>query len=181
LNEQLEVLKDVTLRLEAARIAYMVSGSTALNYYAQPRLTRDIDIVLELEAADVARLTNLFSDRYYLDEESIRDAIARPGMFNIIHLGYIVKVDCIVRKESEYRHVEFARRHRVEAAGVSFSIVSPEDLLLSKLDWARESLSELQLSDVRNLIASVSGLDWEYLCRWAASLGVAELLEEVRL
>ena len=48
MSEQLEVLKLVADRLEQAGMAYMISGSMALNYYAQPRLTRDIDIVIAL-------------------------------------------------------------------------------------------------------------------------------------
>lgn len=48
MSEQLDVLKLVADRLQHAGIAYMISGSTAMNYYAQPRLTRDIDLVVAL-------------------------------------------------------------------------------------------------------------------------------------
>lgn len=72
-------------------------------------------------------------------------------------------------------------RHREGAAPLgSFPIVSPEDLLLSKLEWASDSHSDFQLRDVRSLIASVPGLDWAYIDRWAVELGVAALLAEVR-
>ena len=79
----------------------------------------------------------------------------------------MVKVDCVVRKETEYRREEFARRRAVSVEDQQVFIVSPEDLILSKLDWAKESRSQMQLDDVRNLLRSVQGLDTEYLNRWA--------------
>jgi len=59
-------------------------------------------------------------------------------------------------------------------------MVSPEDLLLSKLHWAKDSRSELQLRDARNLIACVGDLDWGYIETWARDLSVEGLLAEVR-
>lgn len=100
----------------------------ALNHYAQPRMTGDVDRV--------------------------------------------VKVDRIVRKLTPYRVEEFRRRRRVDYAGISLWIVAPEDLALSHSDF--------QLRDVRSLIAAVAELDWDYLERWAAELGVSDLLAEVR-
>jgi hypothetical protein len=91
----------------------------------------------------------------------------------------VVKVDCIVRKETDYRRLEFSRRRPVEITGNRIFIVSAEDLLISKLEWASGSRSELQLIDVRNLIDSVTDLDWDYVRRWTASLGLGGLLDEV--
>jgi hypothetical protein len=51
-SEEIEVLRIVTERLEAAEMPYMVTGSMALGVYAVPRMTRDIDLVVELAAAD---------------------------------------------------------------------------------------------------------------------------------
>ena len=50
----------------------------------------------------------------------------------------------------------------------------------SKLLWAAESHSEMQLQDVRNLIRSVADFDWTYIERWADELTIGELLREVR-
>jgi hypothetical protein len=89
-------------------------------------------------------------------------------------------VDFIVRKETPYRQEEFARRIAVEIDGVTMWLVTAEDLLLSKLVWAAESQSEMQLQDARNLIRSGVDLDWTYIERWANELTVGELLREVR-
>jgi hypothetical protein len=179
MTEQLEVLHDIVARLDEAGIPYMVSGSVAVNYYALPRMTRDIDLVVELRRGDVARLEEVLGQDYYFSPEAATAALARRTMFNLIHQEFMVKVDCIVRKDTEYRRLEFSRRRQVQVPGISFSIVTPEDLILSKLDWARESRSELQLGDVHNLIEAVSGLDRDYLATWASKLGVADLLDEM--
>jgi hypothetical protein len=180
MSEQLDVLKLVAERLHQADIAYMVSGSIALSYYAQPRLTRDIDIVVALRLEDATRVTNLFATDFYIDADAVRHAIAQLGMFNIIHYAHVMKVDFIVRKNTPYRHEEFARRYAVDIDGVTMWFVTAEDLLLSKLAWAAESRSEIQLQDVRNLIQSVAHLDWTYIERWGSELMVSELLREVR-
>jgi hypothetical protein len=180
MNDELEVLKLVATRLDAAGLAYMVSGSMAMNYYAQPRMTRDIDIVVELAPADAHRVVALFSPDFYCDADAVADAIAQYGMFNLIHSESVTKVDCIVRKDAPYRREEFRRRQRVEVDGTTLSIVSAEDLLLSKLHWAKDTRSELQLRDARNLIVSVDALDWNYIEKWAKELTVSNLLAEVR-
>ena len=180
MSEQLDVLKLVVERLQRVDIAYMISGSMALNYYAQPRLTRDIDIVVALRREDAERVTSLFAADFYIDADAVRNAIAQLGMFNIIHYDHVMKVDCIVRKDTSYRQEEFTRRIAVEIDGVTMWLVTAEDLLLSKLVWAAESHSEMQLQDVHNLIRAVADLDWTYIERWANELTVGELLREVR-
>lgn len=180
MSEELDLLKLVAARLADAGIPYMVSGSTALSLYAEPRMTRDIDIVVELTEDDVARVADLFSEDFYCDADMIREAVARQGTFNLIHTDSVIKVDLIVRKGTAYRREEFARRRAVRIDEATIWFVAPEDLLLSKLAWAKESRSAIQLGDVRSLIACVADLDWPYVERWASDLTVCALLREVR-
>jgi hypothetical protein len=175
---ELDVLRDVTGRLEAAGIDYMLTGSMAMNYYAEPRMTRDIDLVVALQRGDAARLREVFGRDYYLPEEDLDRAISKPGMFNIVHLDSIVKVDFIVRKNEPYRQAEFSRRVLLDLPGFHVWAASREDLILSKLVWARDSGSELQLRDVKNLLAGET--DGKYLDEWAERLTVASLLKECR-
>ena len=180
MSDELDVLKSVTAQLEGAGIPYMVTGSMAANFYAVPRMTRDIDLVVELSERDVDRVNRLFQQEYYIDRDMVQRAVRDHAMFNMIHNALVVKVDCVVRKETEYRREEFARRRAVSVADQQVFIVSPEDLILSKLDWAKESRSQMQLDDVRNLLRSVQGLDTAYLNRWADRLGLTTLYQEVR-
>ena len=174
---ELLALRDLCARIDAAGVGYMLTGSLAMAYYARPRMTRDIDLVIELAVDAVNTLTTALGADYYLDADAIRDALRDGRPCNTIHLPTVVKIDLIPRKPGEYRLTEFGRRHRVNFAGADLWIVSREDLILSKLDWARDSRSELQLRDVRHLLEGP--LEREYLQRWAAHLGLERLLEEV--
>jgi hypothetical protein len=179
MSEELEVLKTVTRRLEMAAIPYMITGSMAVNYYAVPRMTRDIDLVVELSEPDVDRVIRLFQVDFYIEREAVETALRERTMFNIIHHAFVIKVDVVIRKESEYRFEEFSRRQRISVDGHEMCIVTPEDLILSKLEWAKNTQSEVQLSDVRNLLTGVEGLDRNYLTRWASRLGLESLYREV--
>ena len=175
-----EVLLAVVRQLDLAAIPYMLSGSMALNFYAQPRMTRDVDLVVELHAKDAERIVALFEPDFACDLEEIQSAIRSERMFNLIHTEKVVKVDFIVRKSTAYRKEEFQRRRRVEFLGTPIWVVAAEDLVLSKLAWAKDSHSDFQLRDVRNVLRMVKDLDWPYLEQWAGDLEVEELLTEVR-
>jgi hypothetical protein len=179
MSEELEVLKTVTGRLVTADIPYMITGSMAANYYTVPRMTRDIDLVVELSGPDVDRVIELFQDDFYIEREAVETALRERTMFNIIHNAFVIKVDVVIRKESEFRFEEFSRRKRISVEGHEMFIVSPEDLILSKLEWAKNTRSEVQLADVRNLLTGVEGLDRNYLTQWANRLRLESLYREV--
>lgn len=175
---ELDVLRLVSERLTAGGWQFMLTGSFALAHYATPRMTRDLDIVVAIEARDVDRIASAFSDDFYIDAEDVRSAVASQRLFNLMHFASGIKVDFIVRKSSDYRLAEFDRRQPVTMGGVPTWIVSKEDLILSKLVWAQESGSELQRRDIRLLLNCAP--DLQYLNQWASRLGVAELLDELR-
>ncbi len=174
---ELDVLGIVSERLSAQGLAFMLTGSFALAHYATPRMTRDIDLVVEIAERDVDTLVRAFARDFYVDGDAARTAIRSETLFNLMHLESGIKVDLIVRKDSEYRAVEFARRRVVDFAGVRTSIVAAEDLILSKLIWARETNSDLQRRDVLQLLASP--VDLEYVRHWAVRIGVSDLLESL--
>lgn len=178
MSAEVEVVQDAVGRLEGAGIAYMITGSFALSCYVQPRMTRDIDFVVELGSLSAAQVNALFAPDYYVSWEDVARAIRERGMFNLFHHEKLVKLDFIVRKPSEYRQHEFERRQRVRVSGFDAWFVSKEDLILSKLIWAKPSMSELQFRDVGLLLAS--GADEAYLGAWAPKLGVDGLLERCR-
>src|SRR5438309_6938566 len=173
---EIDIVRDISQRFEQVGIPYMLTGSMAMNYYAQPRMTRDIDVVIAIAPDDVHRVAALFQPDYYVSEERIRESIVRESIFNLIHQDTVIKVACIIRKRSEYRRVEFERRHKISILDFSTFIVSKEDLIISKLFWAKDSHSEIQLGDVKNLIAT--GYDEGYLRRWTRQLGLDSLFQK---
>lgn len=177
MTEELQLLRDIVIRLESAEIDYMLTGSVALNCYAQPRMTRDIDLVVAFFLKDAVRIQEILGPDYYVSEDAAREAVSNQTSFNAIHQGTLIKVDFMVRKRDDYRLHEFKRRIRLNLAGFEIWVVSKEDLILSKLHWAAESLSQRQLSDVENLIAT--GCDTEYLRTWSAALNLTDMLTRV--
>jgi len=174
---EIEIVRDVSERLERAGVAFMLTGSMAMNAYAQPRMTRDVDVVIEVQPDDASRLVRAFSPDYYVDAAAVERALSAQTLFNIIHQELVFKVDCIVRKNAPFRLTEFARRQRLRIAGFDTWVVSKEDLILSKLCWGFDSRSEYQARDIRNLLAT--GCDRAYVEKWAAELGVIDYLAEI--
>lgn len=177
--EELEVLKTVVQRLNDASIQYIVSGSIAGNFYAQPRMTRDVDIVIQLAHSDIDKIYNLFKDDFYIDKISVAEALKGRGMFNIIHNEKVVKIDFIIAQDTDYERMKFQRKVIKKIDGINLDLISPEDLILSKLLWAKDSHSELQLKDVKNMISfNRNSLDLNYLKSWADRLSLNSLLNE---
>lgn len=178
---ELDILHVVVSRLEAAGIAYMVTGSIAATIFGPPRMTRDVDLVIELEPIQGADIIQaLFAADFLSDADSIRNAIRDRGMFNLIHREEVIKVDFIVRKNTPYREMEFQRRQKTLLGGEPVWVATPEDLILSKLLWAKPSHSEVQMRDVRGLVGSGRRLDRPYIDRWAAELGIMDQWQEVQ-
>ncbi len=121
----------------------------------------------------------LADEDFYVDQLSIERAVNNHGIFNIIHNEYVIKIDFIVKKAVEFRQVEFQRRRQIVIDKVSMWIVSPEDLILSKLWWAKDSLSEMQMSDIKNLMGSADDIDKIYIDEWVSKMNLTEIYRKI--
>lgn len=166
-----ELLKKVTGLLDQKGIQYMVSGSLAFNVYCIPRMSMDIDFVIELNQANVADFLGIFKSGYYMNEETVRQEIKRKGMFNVIDHRSGLKMDFIVRKDTEYRRLEFSRKIRKLLEDIPVWMVSPEDLIISKIEWIQQLQSEKQSFDIRMLLAT-PGIDKSYINFWCDKLNL---------
>ncbi len=176
-EEQNNVLKDCSERLDKLGIPYMLTGSMALIHYAQPRTTTDIDIIIELTSDDVENFIKEFEPDYYVPQSRIKDAIYRNRMFNLLNQQTIIKIDCVIRKDDEFNLLAFSRRRQVKYTDYfDVWIINKDDLILSKLNWAKISRSEMQMRDVANLLRN--GYDVDYVNKWADKLGVSDMLAE---
>jgi hypothetical protein len=175
---ELAVLRDVSKRLDEAAIPYMLTGSLAMSFYTTPRMTRDIDVVAELERRDVDRVVDLFESDYYVSREAVSEAVRDRSSFNLIEQASVTKVDVFPRKRDHFRESEFARRRRVTIDDFETWLVTAEDLVVAKLLWTREAPSDVQVRDIRALLHS--DLDREYIKRWSRELGLTDLWREVQ-
>ena len=166
----LNLLQKVCTQLDEHEIKYMVSGSIALNIYAIPRMTRDIDIVIELTENRINEFTDLFPDSYF-EEEVIKEEIRRKGMFNIIDHSTGFKIDFIIRKETEYFIQAFKRRQRIKEFDTELWVINLNDLIIAKLIWIQQIESEKQISDIENLLLNPEK-DIEYIKQWCNKLNL---------
>jgi hypothetical protein len=180
MSEEIGILKLVCHRLDEAAIPYMLTGSFAANFYAVPRMTRDIDLVIEVHKAEADTLFQIFKNDFYVSKSSIVEAIESQGMFNIIHNEYVFKIDFIICKDTPYRNKEFQRKRQVLLYDDPIWIVAPEDLIISKLFWAKDSSSEMQIRDVKNLFLSLKNLDKEYIDEWIQTLKLDAIYQQVK-
>jgi len=175
-----QVLTEVIERLERIGVAYMVVGSFAMMPYAPTRRTQDVDLVVQLGAHQLPALQQEFGAEWMVDEGMARQAIEQRRMFNIIHWKLSNKVDFIVLKDDDFAKEQFHRRRVHKDEHGEFYVQSPEDLILSKLLWAKSGGSLRQLEDVRTLLESVTELDRDYIKKWADELDLHKLLAEAR-
>jgi hypothetical protein len=174
---ELDILKLVASRLNTAEVDYMLSGSVALTFYGKPRMTRDIDIVIVLPPREIDRFVKIFEPDFYIDRDMVEDAVRNQSMFNIIHLETVIKVDFIIRKTQEYRILEFSKRKKMQLEEQEVSVVSLEDLIISKIYWAKDSFSEMQIKDIVSLLGL--DVDMVYVQDWCARLGLDLILRRV--
>jgi len=160
--------------LESAGVPYMLTGSLAAAYYATPRATQDIDVVINTQEQGLEKLVQGFLDAgLYVDRETALDAWRTRGQFNAIDPESGWKIDLIVRKDRSFSRTEFERRERADLLGIEVSLASLEDVLIAKLEWARMGDSELQRADVVRLLEQRRDqLDQAYLEKWIAELGL---------
>jgi hypothetical protein len=107
----LSFFQKITEVLDEYNIPYMLSGSIALGLYTVPRMTRDIDFIVHLEAKNVDVFVNSFKDGFYCDKDGVKDAIKGPvKMFNIIDHASGYKADFVILKNDPFRQEEFESR-----------------------------------------------------------------------
>ena len=165
----IELLRKLTKSLDEKGINYMLTGSIALNHYTLPRMTLDIDMVVELREKNLADFLLILGSNYYFNKETIKLEIARCGMFNVIDYETGFKIDFIIRKDSEYKKLEFSRRIRSINSDFDVWIVSPEDLVIAKIEWIQQLQSDKQIQDIQNLLF-IPGIDKDYIKNWCKRL-----------
>lgn len=167
---------DVAGRLDRAGIPYMLTGALAVNYHGFPRSTHDIDVVVVIAPADIVRIKAMLEPDFAVAEESIRAALREGGMFNAIHEETGLKVDFWMRKGDDYGREAFARRKQYPYGRFMVSIATPEDVIVTKLEWHRMSDIDKHYFDARGVYAvQKDTLDTAYIARWCEAKSVLDL------
>jgi hypothetical protein len=160
-----------------------VGGSLSSSVHGIMRSTLDVDIVADLRLEHIRPLVAVLSPIFYADDEMMRDAITYHSSFNLIHYETAFKVDIFIPKERAFDRLQLERRIALIIATEpeqTVYVTSPEDIILSKLEWYRmgDEVSDRQWRDILGVVKTKSGqLDLAYLRHGAGELGVEDLLE----
>lgn len=177
-----ELLRFLTTALERLGLPYLVVGSTASITFGDPRLTNDIDVVVDLPAAKVSELCAAFpTDAFYVSPDAAMDAVGRRGQFNIIHPESGLKIDVIVASESAFDRGQLQRGVRVKVIpDLTVTFASPEDVIVKKMEYFQEGGSDKHLRDIAGVMR-VRGqqLDRAYIADWAARLGLGAIWDRI--
>lgn len=177
---ELEItLKKVAKILQKLKIPYLVTGGVAIVIWGRPRYTADIDIVVELKGEKVKKLISVLKNKGYIDEDMVSEALVHKSEFNFIDNETSLKVDFWILDNSAFdrSRLKRARTRKIFGQNVMFS--SPEDLILKKLLWFKNSGSNRQLEDIYSVMVIIKNkLDFNYLRKWAGKQKTLGVLEE---
>jgi len=175
------VLFEVIEVYEKCGIEYMIAGSLASNLYGIPSTTFDTDIVIKTDLDGLKKFIDEVKDEFYADVESPKEFIENRRIFNVIHYKTGFKIDIVPIRKRTFSEVEFARRKEIEFMNKKIWFSSPEDTILTKLEWAKMGEAERQFNDALAIVrVQMDKLDWDYLQEWAEKLEVSQLLKKIQ-
>lgn len=176
----LETLNWAIKKLDGLNIAYMVTGGSAVGFWGHARTTMDIDMVIALKASEVDKLFSEFEKEAYINKDDISSAVSQKKMFNIILNSTSFKIDFIpLQEDDDYEKEKFSRKVEINFGNLKLSVISPEDLVLSKLKWMKiAGGSERQMGDCKSIMLVNKNIDMSYINKWAQFLNIEK---EVRL
>ena len=179
-----EGLNELTSALTSLGIRFLVTGSLASSAHGVVRGTMDGDLVALIFPPQAKMLAKALGAGWYSDLEMMEQAIREGRAFNLIHIASAMKFD-VFPALTDFHDSELERAMptplQIEGAKPC-PVATPEDSLLSKLQWYRQGgeVSDRQWNDIGGILVQNPNLDWEYVNSWAARLGVTDLLEKAR-
>jgi len=132
-------------------IRYLVVGGVAMNLHGVPRVTYDIDILIDLEDANISALMGLMKEwgfkpkvpvnvMDFADREKRDEWIATKNMkaFNLVNAKWALsEIDIIIDAPIEYSKAH-QRARKITVQGVPIPVISIDDLIKMKKAAGRE-------------------------------------------
>ena len=167
----------VAKALDACAIPFLLSGSFASNYYGIPRSTRDADFVLQSQQAAGPELDKTLGDDFNVEPQLSFETATGTYRQVLRHKKQPFKVELFLLSQDPHDQARFSRRRAVQLFGHQIWLPSPEDVIITKLRWARGKDKE----DARDVMAvQRDQLDWSYIEQWCQRHGTLSLMEQVR-
>ena len=171
--------------LDSLGIRYIVTGSIAAAVYGEPRLTHDVDVVLELSVDMAEKFCQQFPiDQFYCPApETVRLELLRTqrGHFNLIHHDTGYKADIYICGNDELHRWALDHARRLEVDGRPLPLAPPEYVILRKLEYYREGNSKKHIRDIAAMLRSRGlQIDLPWLDGRISAMGLGAQWNEAR-
>ena len=165
--------------MDAVGVPFAVTGGMATMTYAEPRFTQDADVVIEPDAArrNVASLITALEDAdYFLNPETVRDAVARGRQFQLLDNADVLKIDVYPHEVVEGEVSRAVPKEVFE--GHTVPVIALPDVVAAKLEWISKG-SHKSRRDVRVLFDGATEDERGVIRVRAATIRREALLDEV--
>ena len=147
------------LPLNRTGIRFMITGSVAVIAYGEPRMTNDVDIVIDLTPDNAHKLHRAYaSSDFYAPPADVMAAEAEgaDGQFNVVHLDSVMRADFYVAGNDPLHRWALDNRRMERVQGIELPFAPIEYLVIRKLEYFRDTKSDRHLRDIAGLLR-VSG------------------------
>lgn len=175
-NVFIETLDWICKKIENANIQYMITGGSAVGFWGHIRTTMDIDILIQIKDKQVETFLKSFKEDAYINIEEATKSIYEGRMFNVISHKTFFKIDLIPLKDDEYEMEKFERKVKINFLNRDIYVISPEDLIISKLIWSKSAGgSERQIKDCASIYKlNYDMLNMTYIRKWIKKLKIED-------
>ncbi len=167
-------------------VTYMVTGAVASIVYGEPRLTHDIDLVVEIKSEDAKMIAESFPiNEFYCPPTEVLIIESKRnvrGHFNIIHHNTGFKADFYVAGTDSLHSWALKNRKNITIEGEDFWVAPIEYVLLRKLEYYRDGGSEKHLKDIEGMVeVSRDHIDWQCLAEKIKQYKLTEQADRINL
>lgn len=174
-NALVETLRATTDALENAGATYAITGSIASSRHGEPVTSLDVDLIVSATPRQAISIGRALSPRFYASEDMLEGAAKSSGFANLIDNLTSFKVDLSFVEATGFLGEVLRRRVKsaIGSGGPEFWFVTPEDIILMKLIWRKDTRSPKQWENALS-VARVKGarMDWKYLFEQARALEI---------
>jgi hypothetical protein len=181
MSEARQSIRSVLGALVDIGIPHMLTGSLASNAYGLPRMSKDADVVVALQADQITELAKRVAPKLLLDEQMSFETTTLTSRWRLLDTRGGFEIELFQLSDDPFDQERFKRRVATVFLGIATFLPTAEDVVVQKLRWAVRADRPKDVDDALNVIrARKESLDWMYISRWCANHGSLALLHSLR-